>query len=98
MLEGAMREIHSVAHARGIALAPDAVQRTMTFMDGLPADGTSSMQRDVLDGRPSELEAHNGAVVRFGRSAQVSTPIHQFIYAALLPMETGARRRSAQAA
>lgn len=98
MLEGAMREIHSVAHARGIALAADAVQRTMTFMEGLPVDGTSSMQRDVLDGRPSELEAHNGAVVRFGRSAQVATPIHQFIYATLLPMETGARRRLADAA
>ena len=70
----------------------------MTFIEGLPADGTSSMQRDVLDGRPSELEAHNGAVVRFGRSAQVATPIHQFIYATLLPMETGARRRLADAA
>ena len=57
MLEAAMREIHSVADANGIALAEDAVSRTMAFMDGLPAEGTSSMQRDILEGRPSELEA-----------------------------------------
>ena len=92
MLEAAMREIHSVADANGVALAEDAVSRTMAFMDGLPAEGTSSMQRDILEGRPSELEAHSGAVVRMGKVADVPTPTHQFIYAALLPMEIDARR------
>lgn len=92
MLEAAMREIHSVADANGVALAEDAVSRTMAFMDGLPAEGTSSMQRDILEGRPSELEAHSGAVVRMGKVDDVPTPTHQFIYAALLPMEIDARR------
>ena len=91
MLESAMREIHSVADANGVELGEDAVSRTMAFMDGLPAEGTSSMQRDILEGRPSELEAHSGAVVRLGKAAEVPTPTHQFIYAALLPMEVAAR-------
>lgn len=92
MLESAMREIHSVADANGVELGEDAVSRTMAFIDGLPAEGTSSMQRDILEGRPSELEAHSGVVVRLGRAAGVPTPIHQFVYAALLPMEIDARR------
>jgi len=45
-----------------------------------------------MEGRPSELEALNGAVVRFGREAGVATPVHRFIYAALAPMEARARR------
>jgi 2-dehydropantoate 2-reductase len=49
------------------------------------------MQRDVLAGRPSELEAQPGAVVRLGREAGVPTPVHEFLHAALLPLERRAR-------
>jgi 2-dehydropantoate 2-reductase len=91
MLEGAMDEILAVAHARGIALPQEAVTETMAFIDALPADGTASMQRDVIAGRPSELESQNGAVVRLGEKAGVETPIHTFIYHSLLPQELRAR-------
>ncbi|MBP1694279.1 MAG: 2-dehydropantoate 2-reductase, partial [Chloroflexi bacterium] len=50
-----------------------------------------SMQRDILDGQPSELEAQSGAVVRMGAQAGIPTPLHSFIYASLLPQETQAR-------
>ena len=50
------------------------------------------MQRDIMDGRPSELEALNGVVVRLGREEGVQTPVNGFIYAALAPMEARARR------
>jgi len=56
---------------------------------------TSSMQRDIMEGRPSELEALNGAVVRLGRQTGVPTPVNGFIYAALTPMEARARRSAA---
>jgi 2-dehydropantoate 2-reductase len=49
------------------------------------------MQRDIAEGRPSELEAQIGAVVRFGKEADVLTPLHKFIYATLLPTELHAR-------
>ena len=49
------------------------------------------MQRDIVAGRPSELEAQTGAVVRFGRKTGVPTPIHDSIYAELLPLEQRAR-------
>jgi len=91
MLESAMKEVFDLARARGIGLRKDAVARTMSYVDGLPADGTASMQRDVLDGRPSELEYQTGAVVRLGRDARVPVPLNEFIYRALLPGERRAR-------
>ncbi len=91
MLEQAMDEILAVAHARDVALPQETVAETMAFIDGLPPDGTASMQRDVIAGRPSELESQNGAVVRLGREAEVETPLHAFIYRSLLPQERRAR-------
>jgi 2-dehydropantoate 2-reductase len=46
-----------------------------------------------VEGRPSELEAQTGAVVRMGRESGVPTPTHDFIYASLLPLELKARSR-----
>jgi 2-dehydropantoate 2-reductase len=67
------------------------VTDTMAFVDSLAPDGTTSLQRDIVEGRPSELEAWNGAVVRLGREAGVPTPLHEFIYHSLLPQELRAR-------
>jgi 2-dehydropantoate 2-reductase len=91
LLESAMTEVFVLARARGIGLRNDAVARTMAYVDGLPADGTASMQRDVLEGRPSELDYQTGAVVRLGREARVPVPVNEFIYRALLPGERRAR-------
>ena len=44
-------------------------------------------------GRPSELEAQNGAVVRLGRAARVAVPVNEHIYRTLLPAEQRARTR-----
>ncbi|MFQ5943513.1 MAG: ketopantoate reductase family protein [Anaerolineales bacterium] len=54
---------------------------------------TTSLQRDIADGRPSELEAWNGAVVRSGNEVGVATPLHEFIYHSLLPLELKARQQ-----
>ncbi len=91
LLERAMREVQAVADGVGVGVAEDIVERTMGFFEKLPPGGTASMQRDVMAGRPSELEAQNGAVVRFGREADVETPVHGFLYASLLPQERLAR-------
>ena len=87
MLEGTMKEIANVGRSRNVALASDVVSKTMQRVDGLPAHGTASMQRDIMGGRPSELCTQNGAVVRFGRESAIDTPINTFIYHSLLPLE-----------
>ena len=91
MLEGAMTETYNVARARGINLPDAAVATGMAAIDRQPEGGEASMQRDIQDGRPSELESQNGAVVRLGRESGVPTPTHDFIYGSLLPQELRAR-------
>jgi 2-dehydropantoate 2-reductase len=91
MLEQAFEEIAAVAAALGVGLPANAVQETMAFADTLPHDGTASMQRDIMAGRPSELETQNGAVVRLGQRTRVPVPLHTFIYQSLLPLELRAR-------
>jgi 2-dehydropantoate 2-reductase len=91
MIERAMREIVAVAAAQGVHLPADTVDKALGFIDALPPDATASMQRDIVAGRPSELEAQSGAIVRLGREAGVAMPVHEFLYAGLLPMERAAR-------
>jgi 2-dehydropantoate 2-reductase len=91
LIRAAMEEIAAVARARGVALPADAPDRGMAFVDSLDPTGTTSLQRDITEGRPSELEAWNGAVVRLGREAAVPTPTHEFLYASLLPQERRVR-------
>ncbi|MFI5142628.1 MAG: 2-dehydropantoate 2-reductase [Thermoanaerobaculales bacterium] len=91
LLVQAIGEVAAVARSRGVALPPDAEARTLAFIDALPEAATSSMQRDILAGRPSELEAQLGAVVRFGAQAGVPTPVAAFLYHVLLPQELQAR-------
>lgn len=79
----AMEEIYALAHARGIKLPPDSIDKVMSSVDGLPEDATSSMQRDIAAGKPSELESQNGAVVRMAREAGVEVPTHDLIYQTL---------------
>src|SRR5471032_861782 len=92
----ALHEIAAIALARGVSLAPDAIERTMERYDGLPAGSTSSLQRDLMTGKPSELEAQIGAVVRLGRDAGIATPVHDLLYAVLLPAERIARGETVQ--
>jgi 2-dehydropantoate 2-reductase len=91
MLELAMGEVFALGRARGAALDDDLVERTMRFVDSLPDEGTASLQRDIAEGKPSELEAWSGAVVRLGRESGVEVPVHTFIYETLLPAEANVR-------
>lgn len=91
MLERGAREILAVARALRVALPDGIVEKTMGLMDSLAPNSTTSLQRDISAGKPSELEAWSGAVVRLGREAGVPTPLHEFIYHSLLPSELRAR-------
>jgi 2-dehydropantoate 2-reductase len=91
MIERCMVEILAVARAHNVALPDGTVERSMAFVDSLAPSGTTSLQRDIGDGKPSELEAWNGAVVRLGRQVGVATPTHEFLYHSLLPREMRAR-------
>ncbi|HWD81496.1 MAG TPA: 2-dehydropantoate 2-reductase [Kribbella sp.] len=80
LLTEATAEIRDLAIARGVQLPADVVDRTLDWIDQLPADGTTSLQRDLIAGRPSELDAWTGAVVRLGRESRVPTPINTLLF------------------
>ena len=91
LIERAMFEVAALARAKGVNLPDAAVARNMRYVDSLPPDATASMQRDIMEGRPSELEQQNGAIARLGDEAGVPVPVNAFLYAALLPAERRAR-------
>ena len=91
LLEDALKECYAVAIAHGVHLPAESVATMLAYIDSLPPGTMSSMQRDIMDGRPSELEAQNGALVNLGRMHNVPTPVHSFIYYSLLPQENLAR-------
>ena len=92
----AMEEICTLAHARGIKLPENAIETVMAGVNALPENATSSMQRDIAAGKPSELESQNGAVVRMARESSVEVPTHEFIYEKLRPLEQKARAAFSQ--
>jgi 2-dehydropantoate 2-reductase len=91
MLMDSIREVHAVAQANGIRIEETAIDDTIGFIDKLPPESTASMQRDIMDGRPSELHEQSGAVVRYGEKGDVPTPLNRFIYHSLLPQERESR-------
>lgn len=93
LIESAMREIEAVARANEVQLPLNATATALGFIDKMPAESTTSMQRDIVDGKPSELESLGGAVVRAGAAVGVSTPTNTFLYRALLLLERRARLR-----
>ena len=91
LVNQAMDEGIAVGKALGYPLPDNLKEQMWDFYQGVPYDTTASMMRDILAGRPSELDAWNGAIVRFGNQVGVATPVHQFTYDVLLPMERRAR-------
>jgi 2-dehydropantoate 2-reductase len=91
LVEQAGVETLTVARARGIDLAEDSPVKMMAALDTIAPGIIASLQRDIEGGRPSELDALTGALVRLGAEVGVATPLHAFIYHTLLPQELRAR-------
>ncbi len=81
----ALREVEAVARARGVALPPDVVERTLRLTEGFGPRTRPSLLAALDAGQRLELEAMSGTVVGYGREAGVPTPVHSVAYAALKP-------------
>jgi len=102
LLTQATEEIYQLGRARNIDLPADSVAKTIATLEGIPPNSTTSMQRDLVRGRPSELDVHSGAVVRLGLEIELDTPLNRFFLYSLRSLELRARgalsfnRRSSQ--
>jgi len=84
---GIMQEVEALARAQSIMLDPDVVQKSLEFMDNAAPHIKPSMQLDVESGRRTELESMIGVIGRKGRQLGVPTPVADFVYGSLLPVE-----------
>ncbi len=84
-------EIVAVANAKDISLANSDIEKSFQAIDRTLYNTTASMQRDIMEGRPSELDNFNGYIVRMGKELHINTPVNAFIYHCLLPQEREAR-------
>jgi 2-dehydropantoate 2-reductase len=91
LLHEMFTEIYNVAIAYGVNLSESIVEKTMKAIDTFPPESTSSLTRDVWEGKPSEIEYQNGTVVRLGEKYGIPTPINRFVYDSILPLELKAR-------
>ncbi|MFO8001685.1 MAG: 2-dehydropantoate 2-reductase [Marinilabilia sp.] len=94
MMRDLFDEIALLARTLQINIEPDFVDKTMAFIDTFPYDSTSSLTRDVWEGKPSELEYQNGTVVRLADQVDVDVPVNRFVYYSLILMEKRARRNN----
>jgi len=93
MIMAILTEGYRLSQKMGIALESDCVDTAMKLIDFYPFETTPSLARDIWEGKPSELEYQNGTIVKLGKRYEVDTPINDFIYRCILPMEMKARKR-----
>ena len=92
LLSSIMQEVAALAHAQGVTLDLDVVQKSLEFIDNSAPHIKPSMQLDVETGHRTELESMVGVIGRKGRELGVPTPVADFVYASLLPVELKARK------
>lgn len=84
----AMQEVCDIAAAIGHPQHPKLIEQMIAGTQAMPAYKTS-MAQDYENGRPMEIEAILGNVVRAGRRAGVAMPALESIYALAKMVESG---------
>jgi len=94
-----LTETLQVAISNGVGLPHEEVDGIVKEYEGLAANSpsnTPSLMRDMLAGRPSELDDQLGAVLRYAARSGTSTPGVAALHAVLLPQERRNRAILAQ--
>jgi 2-dehydropantoate 2-reductase len=78
-----LHEIEAVAKAKGLKLPDDIVNQTIIKLEKSPKEATSSMHRDLLANRNTEVTSLTQFVVNEGLKYGVATPLYEKIANAL---------------
>ncbi|MBT8260486.1 MAG: 2-dehydropantoate 2-reductase, partial [Bacteroidia bacterium] len=87
------QEIKAIANAKQIPLDEKHIEGAIAIVDRMNYNTTASMQRDIMEGKPSELQNFNGYIVEQGKLLGISTPVNAFTFYCLLPQERKARKQ-----
>ncbi|MDE6213113.1 MAG: 2-dehydropantoate 2-reductase [Lachnospiraceae bacterium] len=74
-----MREVDALAVAMGVPFLVDIVTTNLQILDALDPEASTSMQRDVYAGKPSEIDGLIYEVVRMGERYGVPVPTYRMI-------------------
>ena len=86
-LHALLSEAYQAGTADGIAVPSDFVEQKYDYViHHQPPDGTSSMKRDVDAGRPIELDAFTGTVLRLAEKHGIDVPVTRQYHDALVQM------------
>lgn len=72
-----IREIVTLANAMGITFEEDLVERNLKILSNLPEEATTSMQRDVMEGKQSEIDGLVYEVVRMAEKYGGEVPTYR---------------------
>lgn len=88
VIEMAMKETVEVAKGKGIKIADDIVEKTISKTLKTGAIKTSMLQ-DVENGRKTEIDSINGAIVRIGKEMGISVPVNETLYGIVKIIDKG---------
>jgi len=84
LTRGIVRECLAVGRAEGARLDDGIVEAVVDGARRAPPDSLNSLIADRMAGRPMEIDARNGAIVRFGRKHGIPTPLNEMAVALLV--------------
>jgi 2-dehydropantoate 2-reductase len=84
LTRGMVRECLAVGRAEGAKLDDGIVEAVVAGARSAPADSLNSLLADRMAGRPMEIDARNGAVVRIGKKHGIPTPLNEMAVALLI--------------
>jgi len=79
IMRALMEECIAVGRAEGARLADDLPERVLEGCRGGPPESVNSMHADRLAGRPMEVDARNGVIVRRGGARGIATPLNRLM-------------------
>ena len=83
LMRALVAECVAVGRAQGADLPADLPQTVVAGYRAGPADGVNSLHADRAAGRPMELDARNGVIVRLGATHGIATPVNAMVVALL---------------
>jgi 2-dehydropantoate 2-reductase len=81
-------ECVAVGRAEGAQLADSVGDEVLAHYRAQPPDAVNSLLADRLAGRPMEIEARNGVIVRRGEKHGIPTPLNRMVVALLTAQQS----------
>ena len=83
IIRSLVRECVAVGRAEGASLDDSLVESVLERYRKAAPDSINSLHADRIAGRPMEIDARNGVIVRLGKTHGIPTPVNQIIVALL---------------